>query len=145
MTCEYPNNADSTAYNRGCRCAKCKQWQSHRMAEDKRKRGPLLKERRDIWYGINRERRLELDKQWASTPRGRAITTLKSNKGRAKLGGYAPIDATIEEVMELQQSTDSCQHCGKVCKLHTDHCHVTGKLRGMLCPACNSKDVLNGS
>lgn len=31
-----------------------------------------------------------------------------------------------------------CAVCGEEKKLHVDHCHDTGKVRGMLCFACNT-------
>ena len=30
-----------------------------------------------------------------------------------------------------------CQCCGRIAKLHLDHCHATLKFRGFLCQSCN--------
>ena len=32
----------------------------------------------------------------------------------------------------------SCHACGSFDKLNVDHCHVTGRIRGMLCCRCNT-------
>lgn len=54
---------------------------------------------------------------------------------------------TSAEVMELKQAQNhSCKICGvheseihgKRKILYVDHCHATGKVRGLLCFACNS-------
>lgn len=42
----------------------------------------------------------------------------------------------------LQQQNGGCAVCGKArCsrgRLHVDHCHKTGKVRGLLCENCNA-------
>lgn len=48
----------------------------------------------------------------------------------------------------LQQQNNSCKLCLKKEKLCVDHCHETGKVRGLLCHNCNKalgllKDNLN--
>ncbi len=51
---------------------------------------------------------------------------------------------TSEERAEiLAQQNSACAICDKPesdfnCKLSVDHCHVTGKVRGLLCKKCNS-------
>ena len=32
---------------------------------------------------------------------------------------------------------NGCEVCGSFERLHVDHCHTTGKVRGCLCNACN--------
>lgn len=41
--------------------------------------------------------------------------------------------------MMLARQEGACATCGKAkaYKLHVDHCHTTGKVRGLLCAACN--------
>lgn len=45
---------------------------------------------------------------------------------------------SIDEYKKRMKTSDICQLCGKKHKkLHYDHCHKTGKFRGILCPNCN--------
>lgn len=37
----------------------------------------------------------------------------------------------------LEAQENKCAICGKQEKLHVDHCHVTKKIRGLLCQPCN--------
>ena len=52
-------------------------------------------------------------------------------------------DITQNELTELRVVSDSlCMICGVddseyVNGLHLDHCHITGKVRGLLCSPCN--------
>ena len=129
--CSYPMNKPSTGYTKGCRCTGCKSW---RTEHDARK------------YVRHGAKQLAKKNAFHATPEGRAKKTLAASRTHAKQDGYAPVNATWREVMELQQSTTRCQACNCTPDhtLHTDHCHETGTLRGMLCSSCNIKDVLNG-
>jgi hypothetical protein len=54
---------------------------------------------------------------------------------------YGISKADVEQMMEAQDGR--CAICGtdrpngRNSKLHVDHCHVTGEVRGMLCHGCN--------
>lgn len=51
---------------------------------------------------------------------------------------YKNVVATKEEFISVVLSSDVCEICGGVDKrLVVDHCHKTGKLRGVLCLRCN--------
>jgi len=41
-------------------------------------------------------------------------------------------------------TSSECQICGSTDKLCYDHCHTTGKFRGVLCRSCNSAIGLLG-
>lgn len=60
---------------------------------------------------------------------------LKSNRERNwRLNG---ID--VDSANAKRNSVKSCEICKLPYEeLHVDHCHQTGKLRGMLCTRCNS-------
>jgi hypothetical protein len=46
---------------------------------------------------------------------------------------------TKEEFEELFENHDgTCDACGEEAKLNIDHCHTTGKIRGLLCYRCNT-------
>jgi hypothetical protein len=58
--------------------------------------------------------------------------------------GYSKVNGNSEELIALLKKSDGkCAICGKIeddsqyGRNHVDHCHNTGKLRGMLCPNCN--------
>lgn len=38
----------------------------------------------------------------------------------------------------VQNRIGECCICGSVSPLVVDHCHTTGKVRGLICSACNS-------
>ncbi len=37
----------------------------------------------------------------------------------------------------VKKQSGKCAICENECKLHVDHCHVTGVVRGLLCNGCN--------
>lgn len=37
----------------------------------------------------------------------------------------------------LQEQENACAVCGDLGQLVVDHCHTTGKIRGLLCHPCN--------
>jgi hypothetical protein len=68
------------------------------------------------WYHANKERARESNK--------RTIARLKYN-----LEG---------EQYNAMQKIFACEVCGSTERLHIDHDHLTGKVRGKLCSNCNS-------
>jgi hypothetical protein len=44
----------------------------------------------------------------------------------------------IEYNKLIEKQNGKCAICGKITKLGVDHNHITGKIRGLLCPTCNS-------
>jgi hypothetical protein len=44
---------------------------------------------------------------------------------------------TEEHEALFQQHGNRCAVCGSPDDLHVDHCHVSGKIRGILCGGCN--------
>ena len=69
---------------------------------------------------------------------------LNVSRSHAKRDGHAPI--AVADAAELAAWMDKqpnyCRICKKVPKrLCIDHCHTTGRLRGMLCVFCNSRVV----
>jgi hypothetical protein len=48
--------------------------------------------------------------------------------------GITPCELTVMRVRQM----DACAICHEVCDdMQIDHCHETGKVRGLLCGACN--------
>lgn len=44
---------------------------------------------------------------------------------------------TLAEVREFRDNGE-CEICGSKEKLHIDHCHTAGHIRGVLCTNCNT-------
>lgn len=121
------------------------------------------KERQHQWYLDNRERILEQHKQYASTHKqqkkkrehrryimDKDILTENNKKWRlANKERFAEMNAnghlrrkygiTLEQYKEMVMKQDSkCSICNQcVDKLTVDHDHSNGKVRGLLCNACN--------
>ncbi|KKL71523.1 hypothetical protein LCGC14_2094080, partial [marine sediment metagenome] len=73
-------------------------------------------------------------KEWRR--KNRFAYSLTASRNMAKLRGYQPCNATIEELKAT--FTGKCDICGvpeQECakKLSVDHCHESGDLRGWLC------------
>lgn len=63
-----------------------------------------------------------------------------SVKNHDKTGHGVPLtDITPEQLRQVYADQDArCKLCGVVHhNMHADHCHLTGKFRGWLCPLCN--------
>jgi hypothetical protein len=61
-------------------------------------------------------------------------------KKNARVRGWVPPDITRQQYELLLKNHDGhCDICGIAPDrtLHLDHCHVTGRVRGLLCGGCN--------
>lgn len=91
-----------------------------------------VREYQKQWYLKNKEKVLLSKKEYAlKNPRYQYSTLIKREYGLS-LEDY--------DKMILSQS-GSCLICGANCEnkrnLSVDHCHKTGKVRGLLCIGCN--------
>lgn len=68
--------------------------------------------------------------------------SIKGIASRAKHRGRNRGFVVTDDVIHQYVSTDKCECCGEiqsnVKNLCIDHCHVTGKIRGILCRNCNT-------
>jgi hypothetical protein len=82
------------------------------------------------WQRRNRARCIETTKRWCQNNPGRAREQRRRRRLKKVYG------LTLEAYNEMQKV--GCQICGtKDETLHVDHCHRTGKVRGLLCGICN--------
>jgi hypothetical protein len=56
----------------------------------------------------------------------------RGEKERARKYGL-----TVEQLREVL-APGRCAICGRTDRLHVDHCHETGQVRGLLCDSCNA-------
>jgi hypothetical protein len=70
-------------------------------------------------------------KQFEAVRKG---TPWRRHQRMLKLYGMSP--ETFQQMIKNQKGR--CLTCNKLCSdLHVDHCHLTGKVRGLLCGPCN--------
>ena len=60
----------------------------------------------------------------------------KTNRRKHLRESYNMSIADYQELYDLQSGL--CAICNLELKLYVDHCHNTGKIRGLLCNKCNS-------
>ncbi|CAB4217095.1 Recombination endonuclease VII [uncultured Caudovirales phage] len=80
------------------------------------------------WYLKNKEKKKEYDKEWQifyryGITRQDYIDMLTKQHGKCAICG--------------EPETDIDGRSGKVRQLSVDHCHITKKVRGLLCVRCN--------
>ena len=67
--------------------------------------------------------------------KGRAYETPEQKKDYALRSKYGITLAQYEQMLEEQRG--QCFICSSEQKLFVDHCHTTGRVRGLLCHHCN--------
>ena len=112
----------------------------HKAIREKRKaeRDKWRKYGRD-YYAMNREEKIAYGKKWVKENPEKYKRSYRASRLKRKYG------LTIEQYEAIVESQDGkCLACHKVpsgkahsSRLHLDHCHTTGRLRGMLCYQCN--------
>jgi len=104
------------------------------------------KEQMAKYYLENKQRILKRTSDWTKTEAGK-----ESNRKKKLSQKY---NMTVEKYDSMLKEQNNC--C-KICSTHesefnkrlaVDHCHTTGKIRGLLCMACNillgkAKDNIN--
>lgn len=124
---QFPYRKDSMKYkvNRESRCKVCKtEYERKRVMSDPEKK----------------KRKYEQNQKWKSKDPDRYKGTIFPSKWK-RLG----IDCTKEDYLKMLEKQNSvCAICkkvdmvnGKQVALSVDHCHTTGKVRGLLCGSCN--------
>lgn len=77
----------------------------------------------------------QASRRWHQANKGtlKYKTMLKNNRLKSRYG------ITSEDYAEMLKSQNSlCLICEEEKPLHVDHCHSTGKVRGLLCHSCNN-------
>lgn len=106
-------------------CSECGRTRARKWTRDNPKRNL---ERYQNWAQENRERANEISRNYRAKPEYRYLTL-------ARRYGETP---EFYQRMEAKQE-GLCLTCGeKSDPLVVDHCHTTGKVRGMLCRKCNA-------
>lgn len=85
------------------------------------------------WQKENPERNNEKSRRWVKTNKDRRNAIIRKSK-------YGISDEEYKKM--LSDQNECCAICGiSQCKLkrilHVDHCHITKKVRGLLCKNCN--------
>lgn len=85
------------------------------------------------WLARNPSKNAELQKRWRdNNPERSADHNLKKLYG-LPIGTYDKMFAAQEGRCAICKTDDT----GKHRRFHVDHCHETGKVRGLLCHGCN--------
>ena len=118
--------------------SRCKQCHNHDCVKRQRHNPEKNREASKRWYHAkpeNRQRSIDNTRCWQ-----------KENKERDKLlqfknGLLRNYGISYECYIELERSQNGkCRICGTTPnrRLDVDHCHTTGKIRGLLCSNCNT-------
>lgn len=99
------------------------------------------KERSSLWQKENKDKVNEKNRKWAKDNYEQKYNNSKNSKLIKEYG------ITLEEYNKMfEEQNHVCKICGKeetrkldetIWKLSVDHCHETGKIRGLLCSKCN--------
>ena len=101
-----------------------------------------LKSYKKQWYNDNKEEHNKKNKEYYQTNKEQILANTsayqKRNKDKIRARRYG---LTVKQVAQMLKDQDNkCAICTIVLqKYHIDHCHVTDKVRGILCISCNVK------
>ena len=85
--------------------------------------------------GVRERRRVYAQKWSARNPEMKILGMARAVAHRKK---YAPPDITVAKLALLRKRHSGlCDCCGERLATHLDHCHQTGKVRGLVCNHCN--------
>lgn len=96
---------------------------------------------------LNREQYRKINRAWARSERGQMIQ--RANNLRRKFWPHLTNEQAMSEYDRLlSEQKNCCAFCGKHQSLMSkafdvDHCHDTGRVRGLLCHKCNYSIIKN--
>lgn len=80
------------------------------------------------------------DKQWRCANQVKSVKRNTLTYGGGQVIPRSVVNTAFRELTDIQGGL--CAVCGKSCEvnavLSVDHCHTTGKIRGLLCNKCNT-------
>jgi len=127
--------------------AQCKKCYSDRNRKRREKNIPRDKQLQKEWREKNRERKRQLDREWNLVNNERARESKRAyyrrniekiRAGVAVRGRKTRYNLTDEQYQKmLNEQGRKCAICKEQKRLCVDHCHKTGKIRGLLCFGCN--------
>lgn len=88
----------------------------------------------------NRKKEAARQKRWYEANKDKIAAYYEANKERIAARKRKRLyGITLEEWKTLKaKQNNRCAICGKKKKLHVDHCHIKGRVRGLLCANCNT-------
>lgn len=117
-------------------CRECKKPQSKKTRE-KYKDKYLSYSRR--YYRENRDHILKRTRNWTKNNQDKVKNAKLKNKFGITLEDYNNMLRMQGGVCAICEEIEAeVHHSGTLKDLSVDHCHTTGKIRGLLCSACNT-------
>jgi hypothetical protein len=105
-----------------------------RTPEERAKRTAYMR----LWREANREKHNRLARESHARNKHKHIDKRRDYDLRSKFG-----IGLVEKARMVVEQEGRCLICGKEFldsrRTHIDHCHKTGKVRGILCNTCNTK------
>lgn len=94
---------------------------------------------RQAWYQRNKDSNRETVRRWReANPRKHRANRLRDSGYNITIDEYEAMQARQAGHCAVCGRIPSYQHKGKQARLHVDHNHITGKVRGLLCSPCNT-------
>jgi hypothetical protein len=113
---------------------KHKEKERQRLKE--RQSNPAYKEYQKKYRERNREKAKATSQEWRDTEHGRNKMLL--NKYGITLNQYNELLEKQLHACAICKEPESQTNWGKTKRLAVDHCHNTGRVRGLLCQRCNT-------
>lgn len=113
-------------------------------AQQKYRKSEKYRQTRKAWYEKNKEEVKKRAKDWAVKNKDRVKQSQAKNYSTEKYRKYSFKSrygiSTDEYNTFFQKQDGKCKICNITSekRLYVDHCHTTGKIRGLLCQQCNT-------